>query len=383
MINIISILTSLTTLTSTNSTIDFESINNVNTVNSYINSRICYAFDGSSRYLLNNDLENYYLYDNLNQKNIKTWKLDNSFNDIDNKEISIYSASEDKFYTFDGKNVFELNNGLKLTNSEVKIIAENDLSAGSYAKVESLPIGVKKINNYEYFFKLKKNHSENKRNMSCSIVSFSTLLGYYDTFAHDNMISDIYDNTVVESLTYNNFNSFSQSAGVDKMGVKNNFHDYLCTTCKKVTGIDPRYQEIKNDAIFGKLYDFYRYYLSKEINVSCELAAIEGNLNDAISKANVTNIKKTIDQGRPVIAIGCGHATVAFAYDDKYIYVQGDRDYIQKTPWDTVDDYCRDGLFDTFSFGMADIKVNSLHLHNNNYYNSKTKKYVCSCGYVF
>lgn len=383
MYNLSLILASLSSLTMTYSTMDYEAINqenSINVCNSYINSRVCYSFDGSERFVLNNDLETYHLYDNLSQKEIKSWNSTEGYlvNSSDN-EILLYSTSKDSFYSFDGESMINLKDNRILEDYEISTIAEDDLAAGSYAYVKEFSPNSKScIDNYEYFVKLANNHSENKTNLTCSIVSFSTLLGYYDTFYDDNMISETYDNVAKEKVVQDNYKLFTQSPGVDKMNNSNRFHDYLCNLSKLLNGFDPREQTMNQDCM-KKLYS---NYLENLDNVYCDLNMYCGSLHDAIHKTNVDRIKKEIDNNKPVLVYGCGHATVAFAYDDKFVYVQGDRNYIQKTSWNTLDDAYKDNWLNFYEFGMVDINIKSQHNHSNNYYNINSGKYICPCGYT-
>ena len=384
MINLSIILASLSSLTMTYSTIDYEAINQENSINicnSYINSRVCYSFDGSERFTLNNDLETYYLYDNLTQKEIRSWNFNNNFLEYSLENgILLYSTSKDNFYSFDGKNMINLKDNEVLSNLEISTIAEDDIAAGTYQYVKNFEAdSTKHITNYEYFVKLGGNHSENITNMSCSIVSFSTLLGYYDTFYHDNMINDVYDNTVTGNFAEDNYLYFRQSPGVDKMFESNRFHDSLCDLFKSINGRDLRTDKVKE----SQIKNFYSYYLDKWINVDCELNMLCGSLADAITKVNVSRIKNVINEDRPVLVYGSGHSTVAFAYDDKYVYVQGDHNYLQRTVWDSLDDNYTSGIDMLNSFGMADIKIKSPHLHSNNYLNLTTGKHICPCGYKY
>lgn len=275
-------------------------------------------------------------------------------------------GKEDGIYFADAPN-------LSLSDS-----ACDELSFGEVHRIDKacdVPSNAVKIPNYEYFINLKSNHAENV-NGTCSIVSISMLLGYYDTFVSDAYVPETYDYVSTDSISPKSWKDWTQSpgTGVIENGLvrgDSRFHDYLYDIFKN------NYDSNKNDS--GILANEAKLTLEKHLsNVGVEysLNFVDSNPMEVIGDRSKAAIKQAIDEGRPVIANGKKHSTVAFAYDDDYLYIHTGWGYAGRKEWDAftyVGDWYIPSCIDL-------IPKDQTHSHCNNYYSLSDSKFYCSCG---
>lgn len=341
--------------------------------------RDLYTLDGENRYIEVSLDEGYVIYDKKEQ------------------EIDEYSFSKQSPYrrykeTFDIYN--EITNGNKhivyhnddfidISNRNTKIRFESIIpqlhsseskEAGKYYYDISITSSATVIPNAFYFQNLGKYHAFNADG-TCAIVATEILLGYYDTFVNDTIVSEVYDVNSNQITTTNPLiTDFKQSPGVDNYPSDiEKFHDYLCDIAKNEIGDDP----IGGMATESQIKLVNKYLKEKNIDYSIKTSV--GNLGDMISDRAVIVIKEAIDAGRPVIANGCGHSTVAFAYDEEYVWVHTGWGRVAATPWKT---YYRTINLEKAP-GAIDITAINERVHSNNYYSTNLNAYFCPCGERF
>lgn len=303
------------------------------------------------------------------------------FKDIDS-DFKLYSGEEFWFdfayYDSDETLFKDLAGG---TLDEIKIgdyFREKGSESGKYYPDIEITPNAHKISNSFYFEKLNSMHAQNTGS-TCTIIAAEILFGYYDTFYNDTIVSEEYDvhTTTYSSATGLSIKDFSQSPGVDdRLSNKHDFHDYLSDIATNEVGDDPTTGGGMTALNQIKLIE---KYLSKR-NISYNMNTCEGNLADMFSTRTETLIKNAIDNDRPLITNGKKHSTVAFAYDDDYVWVHTGWGYIAATPWSTFDGNLSDNLF----FGCIDIaSINEIHIHSNNYYAANKNLYLCPCGQTY
>lgn len=194
------------------------------------------------------------------------------------------------------------------------------------------------------------------------------LMGHYDAFYNDNIIPEEYDYIAYDYKS--SIVDFNQSPGSGQM-----FHDNLISfaSSKNITpdGVGMNITQEKNLTI---------EYLKSQ-NIEFNYKYIEGNWVDITTNAAANHIKEAINNNNPVFLGAAGHATVAYAYDSKYVYVHSGWGNIRRTPWSTVTTD-----FWNFSGGPHTIEINSInseHYHSDNYFSRKIDKYLCGCGMVY
>lgn len=229
------------------------------------------------------------------------------------------------------------------------------------------PSSAKKCNNYFYFEKLGARYGENQS--TCGIVAAQVLLGYYDTFENDDIVPEQYDIISKGYFTighYYSIQDFEHSPGTDRRnsGISA-FHNYICSVCQNELGFNP----IGN----GTTAKQHKKIIAKMLDKS----GVGYTINNVISGGNkIKNfIKNAIDNGRPCFAGGTGHAMVAIAYNNDYVWVvEGHADgKLKATPWSTF----------TAGGGGDAVDITSIktHKHSNNYYDVNNNHYYCGCGY--
>lgn len=378
-------LASLFEATNVRSFVNYVNLENNNLKNNTINLRKQYIDEvytpsGANKYTLYKYDDNYILENKVNGEVTKKWEQSFfPYESYDQKFLKIFAEKGDiNEIAFNGKNFIDLNSDLIIEDENLRKIAELNFEAGDYVEIYNIPTSATKINNSFYFEKLRNKHGQNNDG-TCFIVSTQILLGYYDTFVNDSLVLDTYDIPTKEEHSTNNIRSFNQSPGTDEFEV-GAFHDYLYLFLK-----DNVWYDDPGNGLGTKAHiDFVnRYLMSRGFDGdNYVLNTCEGNLSDIFSGRNIDIIKNAIKENRPVITNGCGHSTVAFAYDSDFVYVHTGRGHIAKTWWETFDNG-HESSTNFYDFGSIDIEFKSdVHKHSNNYINTQTNKSICPCGKV-
>ena len=149
----------------------------------------------------------------------------------------------------------------------------------------------------------------------------------------------------------------------------NDYLNYLVNLCTQLTGTSP---------VGGMNVNTHLNFIEKffeDLNLSIYMNYCTGNLNDVFTDYTKTIIRNGINAGRPVIANGCEHSMVAYAYCTDYVYVEtGLDDMPMKTTWDT---------FNSSAFGFRssaiDIVYTDVHVCSDDYLHSETQVRMCPC----
>ena len=248
-----------------------------------------------------------------------------------------------------------------------------DKEAGNYYKDMPISSTAHTARDYYYFEKLGNMHAWNSKG-TCTIVASEILFGYYDTFYSDLFVDEKYENKSHQNLSFDNYTAkdFEQSPGVDNDDKNDHdFHDYLVDIARNEVGDDP---EVDGMTTMNQIKLVNNYLGKQEINY--KLNTSEGNLGDIWTQRAIGIIKQGIDEGRPEISNGSGHSTVAYAYDDKYVWVHTGWGWTGATPWSTY----QSGLFANYSAGCIDLIYTGSHVHSDNYYCYNRNEYLCPCS---
>ena len=173
-----------------------------------------------------------------------------------------------------------------------------------------------------------------------------------------------YDNNVDGLST--DVEAFELSPGCDSWD--NAFRDYL------IDSYFPSYYYNRGFSLQERKEIIKKYISDNRLSASFNYS-MGDNLRDLATNYAKTIIKRAIDNGRPVLSSGNGHATVAYAYDDNYVYVHTGWGYVAKTPWSTY----KDNFF-KYCTGAFDIVFNLEHVHSDNYYSTYYNSGICPCG---
>lgn len=335
-----------------------------------------YSLSGENRYLEVNYEDCFLVYDKK-ESSIKEFSIynHNPYFGYDG-EFKIYNEYFEGFkYGIYFENMFiDLEDNLEI---DFELILE-DLKAlesdraGNYYNNIPIPADAVVIPNAFYFQNLNKRHAWNELG-SCTIVSMEILLGYYDTFYNDRIVEEHYECIAKENIgILDDIKNFSQSPGVDNyLQNDNDFHDYLCSIAKNEIGDDPE----ENGMSTLNQINLLKNYFAKR-NIDYKLETSEGNLGDIWTQRALTIIKNGIKAGRPVISNGSGHSTVAFAYNNEYVWVHTGWGWVGATPWSTFES----GMFENYSAGCIDACIIEEHVHSDNYYFIAQNIYICPCG---
>ena len=217
------------------------------------------------------------------------------------------------------------------------------------------------IQDYQYFTKLGLCYGDNLYG-TCTIVSSQIMFNYYDTFYNDNLVREIYDFTQnINGDSYATATEFENTTS--GLQTAEDFHQFLIGFA---SGLD--LDIIDEGAYAGdQLALIENYLVDIGINYTVEDATI---VNENTSNYDILNeAKKRIDSGRPIVVNSSGHSTVAFAYDDDYLYIHSG--WKSKGVCRRPLEYYYDGNID-----FIDIIPNSTMLLSNNYYLTEHYMYV-------
>lgn len=339
-----------------------------------------YNLEGSNEYLLVQfDDDNVAIYSKEGCEIVKTYSEFN-FTQLENKFV-VYSDSElgfDFAYYVENSDSFEALIGQNFDEQVVATFYDTmEKKAGEYYRDIDITSDAHVIDNSFYFEKLHYRHAWNY-NGTCTIVASEILFGYYDTFQNDNLVDESYDIISRQAIYKTDFNveDFNVSPGADDYSTDtSDFHDYLCEIARDEIHDDP---EIDGMSTVNQI-KLIKNYLSKR-NIQYTLSTSEGNWGDFITSRAETLIKNAINNNRPIISNGKYHSTVAFAYDDDYVWVHTGWGYVAATPWSTY----RSNLFTNYTSGCIDIvSLGDEHVHSDNYYAYNKNQYICPCGEKF
>lgn len=336
-------------------------------------------------YQLSNQTAVYDLYTLEGENRYVCFEFSNAYLIYDKKEDTIdefsytqspYSKYDDLFYLYvedsnfikygfvDEHSIYNIQYHCYLDDILSTRSIDRDSEAGQYLSFETYGSNVKKISNAYYFERLGDTHGTNADG-TCGIVAIQILLGYYDTFENDHIIPEKFDVETRENKTRVSEFGFSAGSGEE-------FHNELIRFASSEditqTGIGMDATQEKNLTV--------QYLQSRNINFSYKW--VEGNWSDTTTNKCSKHLKEAIDAGRPVFVGAAGHASVAYAYDDNYVYVHSGWGDVRRTPWSTFDT----GFFD-FWGGPHTVDITGFltpHYHSDNYFDSYNKRYLCPCG---
>lgn len=375
-------IATLSSLTNSQSTIDYNELS-CETKKSVLyleeSDNLIYSIDGSARNKVEESYNKRILIDRLYNKEIYCWNLNEYPYKNHEKDFKVYfrNGKESLFCYFDGKDFINLNNYSKISNELIANSIEDNSNPGSYYKFTSYGSDAKIIDNAYYFEKLGDNHSLNNDG-TCTIVASEILLSYFDLFYNDSIVDEKYEVKVKESINTNNTRDFIHAPGLGKKYLNKEFKNFYIDFVKEKTGDDA---SLGNGISILNIIKSFQKYLDEQ-GITHYDNYCEGNWWDAIKKRNIEEVKMIIDDNRPAYVCGSGHATVAYEYDDKYVYVHTGWGYVAKTSWDTIDDLYKDSSSKLYENGCFSTDVAGLHVHSDSYINTKTGKTICPCGYI-
>lgn len=293
--------------------------------NSLLETRDLYNMAGENQYveiIFEND--EYLIYDKKNDKICEKSFIKSSdpYREFP-QNFNIYNEYffDFKYATFDNNHFVNVTNCLELNFNKglYDFVKSESNKAGNYYHLNEIPISDKAhiIDNAFYFFKLNGYHAWNRVG-TCSIVSSEILLGYYDTFYNDLIVPESFDVKTIERTKDNpKVSDFSQSPGTDRHEYGDeDFHQYLSDIAKNEIGDDP---EVDGMNTINQI-KLIKNYLNKQ-DIEYTVHTSEGNFGDILSGRALGIIKDGINANRPVISNGTSHSSVAFAYDDDYVWV--------------------------------------------------------------
>lgn len=327
-----------------------------------------FTIEGENRYICFDFDDSFLIYDKK-EDNVEEFKItQNNPYDLYKQNFCFYVEDNEiiRYGIVDETSYYSILDKKYLDEIIISNSIDNSSETGSWLTFENYGENTKKIDNYFYFEKLHDMHGSNTDG-TCAIVAIQILLGYYDTFYNDYIIPENFD--VVSSEVQSSIVLFEQSPGTN-----DSFHDYLIEYANS--------NEISSNGIGMDIYqekDLTVNYLANR-NIDYGYKWVEGNWADTTSNAASNHVKEAIDAGRPIFIGGAGHATVAYAYDDNYVYVHSGWGDIRRTPWST---YNTDLLDFWGGPHTVDITYINNHYHSDNYYSSNLEKYICPCGMSF
>ena len=339
--------------------------------------------DYFSERLLNFDLEETYVlyYNNFDlyvtdiKTNEKIYVENTSYpfnkNDDSLHIYNHYFGNSSRFLCSDGEYLWEPNYPDYRIGFDEAFFGVSDFS--DEESIDSIPSYANAITNSEYFLRLADNHGHNGTAI-CGLVSLQILCGYFDVFYSDSFIPEKWDRLAVESISSPiNWNDWSKMPGggldSDQINDSRMIHHLL----DYVTSFNPLVEFTGMSFLQQKRV--LSHYLNEQ-SIGYSFAYSEGNPVDCNNNYSKTIIKQAIDNNYPVIANGSRHSTVAFAYDDDYVYVHTGWGFCTRSEWSVFTSY--DATFTPSAIYL--IPSQTTHSHSNNFYSSATNCFYCSCG---
>lgn len=337
-----------------------------------------YSITGQNRYF-EVELQNggYLIYDKQEDCILEydIWKT-SPYKDYDEKLKVLYKDNLKMNYIVYNQDTFiELNTKKSMSDSSLEYMANaEDKGAGEYYSNIHPGSNATLIPNSFYFQNLNSYHGLNDSDI-CTIIATQIALGYYDTFQNDTIVDEQFDLIGVSHNNSRFVKDFTQSPGTGTSGGAQRFRDSLVNLTTEVIGHSP----VNEGMYTTEQIKLIRRYLNDK-NIEYTLNTSEGNWGDHISNRAKKVIKDTIDAGRPVLTNGTGHSTIAYGYDDNYVYVHTGWGYVAATPWSTF----TSGFFGNgFDLGAIDIIITAPHWHSDNYYSYTYEEYYCPDGCKF
>lgn len=227
---------------------------------------------------------------------------------------------------------------------------------------------------YPYYFMNLGDANADNINGSCSIVSTQMLLDYYDTFENDNLVDKDFD--YLKTGIFNNCCDYDITTLPDYIEDAqrqcNLLHDYLVDICTAQLNFNP------TDG--GGTSGEQQYKL---INAYMNTRGLAYKLNSAYRISDVISgypkklIIDAIDAGRPIIVNSKNHSTVAYGYDDTFVYIHDGYNNETRVTWD----FYEFGISNSVS--VFDLELTGSHIHSNNYYSRNLNQYLCPCDELF
>lgn len=332
-----------------------------------------YDLKGLNRYIEVGFNDKYVIYDKYDfEIEEVSLKDNNPYKGYDNC-FKVYSDGEYGFnyLVFDGEVFIDTETFLEVDFSDAySDFQESDIEAGYYVAYEeySNPNTVS-IPNAVYFQKLRGGYGANYTGV-CGIVSTQNVFQYMNFFFNDNIIDEEYEYAVAcASTRISDFLCSPCTGDMTTDNEDNEYLDYLVDKCEELTGTSP-IDGMGPEHLVQFIDAFF-----EDLNLNVTLNYCTGNLSDVFSDYTKTIMRNGINAGRPVIANGCEHSMVAYAYCTDYVYIEtGLNDYAMKTTWDTFNS----NVFG-FRSSAVDIVYNDVHVCSDDYIHSTTTDRMCPC----
>lgn len=356
--------------------------------------------DGNTKYIMFYDDNLIRVYD-LSMENL-LYESDTGYPFKDNKSQHCFIDSRTTntpFICSDGINIWEPENELVLVNkNEIKLHTTYGGDAFPYDPIKDVPSSAKWVNNYEFFLKSDGKYGWNSKN-TCMLISLQILFNYYDTFSNDDYIPEHFDYVSMDNISLENtgkstsWKNWSKMPGSGHVGLYNGiepeeipavFSDEEDYNCKDSRFLDYLYNFCRDNVNLlitlnkGITFNNQKTMITKYLNerkIDYTYSEYDSGLSSSDTDKVVEFIKKGINEGYPVIANGHGHSTVAFGYDDDYVYIDAGYGKIGYTPWSTYKDW---SINEQPSALILYDK--SVHNHSDNFYSTNTDYFYCSCG---
>lgn len=245
--------------------------------------------------------------------------------------------------------------------------SENDRTSYEHCDSTDYP-NATYISNAFYFDKLGHNYGDNDSNV-CGIIATQILLGYYDSFASDNIVDEEYDLESTYSGSSLSVSSWATSPGTGHTSTSNTDPIPDDQRFKNVL-IDKSIQvNIFSPVTYGmgtiQVWNLLNSYLQDK-DVGYDIDYYIGSEN-YYSKA-----ESSILNGNPFIGELDEHYVVVYGYDSDYFYFDSGYGY---TARETRDKFTEDAARRCF----IGVSITT-HAHSNNYYNTSNHYLVCGCG---
>lgn len=297
------------------------------------------------------------------------------FNNNDNSYhiFNAFPLNDVKFLCSDGEYLWQPEYDYCRVAIQDAFYSESDPNLfRDYVYSDTIPNDAVTIDNSLYFFNLGKNHSENP-DSRCCLVAIQILAGYYDTFYNDDYVPEEWDRVSTDNVSnVYNWENWEESPGTGKMETPKD---------QRILEYLTEYTENNvNSNVTSSGLSFYQqksvldYYLFEQC-ISYTLSYCEGNLNDYWTQYNKAKIKEGINNNYPVIVNGAHHSTVAFGYDDDYVYVHNGWGNCSRVPWSIYTGW--EIIYPPSSMYLIPSQN---HSHSNNYYSTHFRHFYCSCG---
>lgn len=222
-----------------------------------------------------------------------------------------------------------------------------------------------------YFENLHDYHGENDSDI-CTIISTQILLGYYDTFVNDTLVDEIYDRISVETSNTQLFWDYVQSPGTGKIDDSEHGQDF------KNYLIDLAIDELGSSPVNVGMDILETHRLLKRYLDDSNLSYTLDWEPEVTNNRTKNHILATLNAGRPILCNARGHSTVAFGYNETYVFVVDGYGSVAGTLWET---------FETnynlnYDLGAIDLLMTCEHYHSDNYYSAYYNRSYCPDGYA-